>query len=196
VTEDSPERALLDLQRAAGVLGAYCAVERSLFELTGAMAVEGGTEPAVAVRLDALSGEHAWHAELWADRLPVLSGVDAQALVVLPDPLTWVFAELRSGGPVGRLAGLFRVVLPRLVTSYQRHLRAASTVAETPTRRALRLVLRDEIEAWAGGEALVEGLLRGPGDVSAAAQAQLALETGLVEAGLGAGLVPWPGQRA
>jgi hypothetical protein len=196
VSESSPERALLELQRAAGVIGAYCAVERALFELTGSMARDPDLAARAAVLLDALSGEHAWHAELWADRLPVLSGVDAQALVVLPSPLPAVFAELGSGSLLARAIGLFRVVLPRLVTSYQRHLRSASATAERPTRRALRLVLRDEIEAWAGGEAQVEALLRTPGDVEAAAQAQRSLETRLVEAGVAPGLVPWPGQRA
>jgi hypothetical protein len=196
VSSGDAERALLELHRAAGLLGAYCAAERALFELTGAMAADPDTGAEAAVRLDEMSAEHAWHAELWADRLPVLSGVDAQALVVLPAPAAAAFAELGSGPARARMAGLFGVVLPRLVTSYRRHLRATSGAADQPVRRALRLVLRDEVGAWVEGEALVELLLRTPEDVSAAAQARIRLETGLVEAGFGPGLVPWPGQRA
>jgi hypothetical protein len=193
---DLPERALLELHRAAGLLGAYCAIERRLFELTGSLAAQDDVTPEITVYLDSLSAEHAWHAELWADRLPVLSGVDAQALVVLPAPLEEVFDELESRIPVDGLTGLFRLVLPRLITSYARHAESATSVSEGPTLRALRLVLRDETEAWAAGEALVEGLLDTPEAAAAAAKWVLSLETRLISAGLIPGLVPWPGRRA
>jgi hypothetical protein len=193
---DPPEQAILELHRAAGLLGAYCAIERRLFELTGSIAAAADVPPEITVYLDSLSTEHAWHAELWADRLPVLSGVDAQALVVLPAPLEEVFGELGSGTPAEELSGLFRVVLPRLITSYARHADTATSVSEGPTLRALRLVLRDETEAWAAGEALVQGLLDTPEAAAAAAERVLSLETRLISAGLIPGLVPWPGRRA
>jgi hypothetical protein len=193
---DVPERTLLDLHRAAGLLGAYCAVERRLFELTGSIASEPASAPEIQVYLDALSAEHAWHAELWAARLPVLSGVDAQALVVLPAPLEGVFGDLWSGTQIGRLAGLFRVVLPRLIASYTRHAESASSISEGPTLRALRLVLRDETEAWVAGEALVQGLLHTSEAVVAAAKLVVGLEIRLTDAGVIPGLVPWPGRRA
>jgi hypothetical protein len=193
---DVPERALLDLHRAAGLLGAYCAVERRLFELTGSIASEPDSAPEIQVYLDALSAEHAWHAELWAARLPVLSGVDAQALVVLPAPLEGVFGDLWSGTQTGRLVGLFRVVLPRLIASYTRHAESASPISEGPTLRALRLVLRDETEAWVTGEALVQGLLDTSEAVVAAGKLVISLEIRLTDAAVIPGLVPWPGRRA
>ncbi len=196
MSDIAPERALLDMHRAAALLGGYCAVERRLFELCGFLAADPEAEPGTQVALDALSGEHAWHAELWADRLPVLSGVDARELVVLPPPLEGLFGDLWSGTHLERLAGLFRVVLPRLVASYTHHSQTAEPVSEAPTMRALRLVLRDETEALVMGESLVERLLTSPEAVSAAGRVVVTLETRLVEAGVGTGLVPWPGRRA
>ncbi len=196
MAEDTSEPAPLDLHQSAELLGAYCAIERSLFELTGSLATEAETVAEIGVYLDSLSTEHAWHAERWADRLPVVSGIDAQALVVVPTVAGEVLDELASGGQVEKMAGLFRVVLPRLVASYAYHEAYASAASEPPTRRALRLVLRDEAEALVAGEALVQGLLGTPEVVAAAGQTVIRLESRLVQAGVFLGLVPWPGRRA
>jgi hypothetical protein len=186
----------LDLHQAASLLGAYCAIERRLFEVTGAAANDPEAGSETAVLLSSLSAEHAWHAELWADRLPVLSSLEVAGLVVLPPDVDAVFDDLSSAGPLEQLSGLFRVVLPRLVSSYARHEASASPAAEAPTRRALRLVLADETEEWARGESLVEGILTTPQAVEAAGEAVIRLESRLVGAGVGVGLVAWPGRRA
>jgi hypothetical protein len=186
----------LDLRQAAGLVGAYCAIERRLFELTGAMATEAEMPTEAQVYLDSLSAEHAWHAELWADRLPVVAGIDAQALVVVPGPAGEVLEEVAKAPSAEGLAGLFRVVLPRLVASYTHHEATASPVSEPPTLRALRLVLRDEVESLVTGEALVQGLLGTPEAVAAAGKTVVRLESSLVSAGVVPGLVRWPGRRA
>lgn len=191
------EESLLDLHRSAGLLGAYCAIERALFELTGALAGTADLDdPEVLVFLDGLSGEHAWHAELWGDRLPVLSAMDSRALVAVPDPAARALAHLRTQPPLGQIVGLIRVVLPKLISSYTRHEAAASPTAERPTLRALRLVLRDETEAWVAGEGHLERLLSTPEVVRGAVEVASGLEIGLAEAGQARGLVPWPGRRA
>jgi hypothetical protein len=196
VTEDTAEPTTLGLHQVSALLGAYCAIERRLFELTGSLATEAEMLPEIGVYLDSLSAEHAWHAELWADRLPVVSGVDAQALVVVPEAARGVLDGSAAGGQLERLAALLRVVLPRLIASYARHEASASPVSERPTLRALRLVLRDEVEALVAGESLVQRLLGTPEAVAAAGQTVVRLETGLAEAGVFPGLVPWPGPRA
>ncbi len=156
---------------------------------------------------------HAWHAELFADRLPVRSGVDPDALT-RPSPATAaLLAALDGVEPVGdgpgatwppegevvprpgalpRLAGLYRVVLPRLVTTYTRHLRVTSPVADAPLRRALTLVLRDGTEDWLAGERLVQRLVTRPHDVAAVYGFQERLESVAVAAGAHSGLVPLP----
>ena len=191
----------LTLEQSAALAGRYRWVEHRLFELTGSWA-PSAPAPAAQVLLDALSLQHAWHAELWADRLPVLDGVDHDRLTRSPAALARLFEAMaepdRLEPPAGeerwvaRLAGLFRVVLPRLAVGYGRHLSMAVPATDGPTIRALRLILRDELEAWQAGEALLEELVTGPARAAAAAAAQHLLENLLVSGNSGPGLVPWP----
>jgi hypothetical protein len=196
VAEIPADPTALDLHQAARLVGAYCAIERRLFELTGSLAIEAEMPPEVLVYLDSLSTEHAWHAELWADRLPVVSGIDAAALVELPRPAKEVFDAIASAGPAEQMVGLFRVVLPRLIASYADHEASASAASEQPNLRALRLVLRDEVEALVTGEALVQAFLGTPEAVAAAGETVVRLESTLVTASVIPGFVPWPGRRA
>ena len=168
---------------------------------------------AVQVHLDAQSMRHAWHAELWGDRLPVRAGVD-------PDALTRPVAgdgggvrRARRGG-AGRRArvdvaagrrtpcrvrgrcpawpGCTGSCCPALVTTYTRHLRVVAPVADGPVRRALRLVVRDEVEDWMAGERLVQRLVTRPHDVAAVYGFQQRLESVAVAAGAHSGLVELP----
>lgn len=211
------DRPALTLDEAAAVAGRYRWIEGRLFELTGSWAA---TVPWAAARvlLDSASLEHAWHAELWGDRLPVLDGADHDALTC-PTPALARLFDAADPGPTGptagpgaaatgaggtdaldpdgawaaRLAGLFRVVLPRLLVGYRRHLSLAAPVADGPTIRALRLTARDELDEWQAGEALLQELLVDrPAATAAVASAQQRLENILVTAGIGSGLVTWP----
>jgi hypothetical protein len=196
MAETPADPVMLDLHRAARLVGAYCAIERRLFELTGSLASEAEMPPEVQVYLDSLSMEHAWHAELWADRLPVVSGIDAAALVEVPRPAKEVLDGIGSAGPAEQMVGLFRVVLPRLIASYADHEASASAASEQPNLRALRLVVRDEVEALVTGEALVQAFLGTPEAVAAAGGTVVRLESTLVAAGVIPGFVAWPGRRA
>ena len=196
MAETPADPAVLDLHQAARLVGAYCAIERRLFELTGSLATEADMPPEVQVYLDSVSTEHAWHAELWADRLPVVSGIDAAALVEVPRPAKEVLDAIASAGPAEAIVGLFRVVLPRLIASYTDHEASASAASEQPNLRALRLVVRDEVEALVTGEALVQAFLATPEAVAAAGGTVVRLESTLVAAGVIPGFVAWPGRRA
>ncbi len=204
----------MPLERAAALVGEYRWIESALFAMLGTW-VSDMPIAGVQVHLDSQSMRHAWHAELWGDRLPVLNGVDPDALtkpsaatVALFAALdgvepptegpgsTWPPADRPSAprpGALPRLAGLYRVVLPRLVTSYTRHLRVVVPVADGPLRRALRLVLNDEVEDWLAGERLVQRLMTRPHDVAAAYEFQRHLESVAVAAGAHSGLVDLPG---
>jgi hypothetical protein len=192
----------LGLEAAASVIGAYRWTELQLFSLTGGW-VPGTADPEVRLHLDLVSGEHGWHAELWGERLPVLDRLDPEALTrPLGDALGPLFSTVKDalgeGQPDGglltllRLAALYRVLLPRLLSTYERHLRHSVPVTDGPTIRVLRLVLRDEVESWQLGEMLLERTVRSPEDVRAVAALQVRLETTIVESRLGPGLVPWP----
>jgi len=187
------ERASLPLPVTESLVGGYRWTEQRLFELLGTWAAEA-TAPELRVHLDAQSGRHAWHASLWADRLPVRDGVSADELTVAPTVAARVLASLDRSGPEAAplVAGLYRVVLPRLVTGYANHLRAAAPVGDGPVIRALRLVMSDEVEDWHAGERLVQRLLTHPDDVDSASVATRELESLFVEAGTGEGLTGWP----
>jgi hypothetical protein len=210
---EAPGPAALALADTAALVGEYRWIEHTLYGLLGEWVTDMPVA-AVQVHLDGQSLRHAWHADLWADRLPVLAGADpagltrpsvqgAVAVAILNGvpPVaegpgsTWPPAdEIPPGRPgaLPRLAGLYRVVLPRLVTSYERHLRVASEVSEGPVRRALRLVLNDEIEDWHTGERLVQRLVTRPHDVAAVHEFLQRLESAVVAAGAGSGLVTFP----
>ena len=82
------------------------------------------------------------------------------------------------------------MVLPRLATTYERHLRAVThSPTDPPVRRALRLVLSDTIEDWHAGERLVQRLVTRPHDVAAVHDFLRHLESAVVAAGARSGLV-------
>ena len=205
----------LSLEAAARLVGSYQWVERRLFEVLGSW-VASEPVPEAQVLFDVYSQQHAWHAELFADRLPALDSVDPESLVLAPsaevDRMLAVLAgvvphddsdspdaggmtrggrlEVHAGGTLPRLVGLGRVVLARLVTGYSLHLRRVSPVVDAPITRCLRLVLRDETEEWQAVEALTQALLRRPHDVAVITGHQQHLEEMIAEAG--PGLAPWP----
>jgi hypothetical protein len=208
----------LPLGVTAALIGEYRWIEHALYALLGRW-VEEAPLPSVQVMLDAQSMRHAWHAELWADRLPVLASTDPDRLTVPSTPTAVLFGmlgvsvprgagigeraltgfeiELRAedGEPVGtlpRLAALYRLVLPRLVASYESHLAAAAEPTDGPVIRALRLVRSDEIEDWRAGERLVERLMTRPHDVAVVGDYLRRLESALVGAGARSGLVRIP----
>jgi hypothetical protein len=189
----------LPLDAQAKVVGAYQWMERRLFEILGGWVV---SEPVPEARLmfDVYSQQHGWHAELWAERLPVLDRLDPATVTLPPtaevDRLLVLLAggapgQEAAGGTLLRLVGLARVVLPRLIAGYGLHLHRAAPVADGPVVRSLRLVVRDEIEAWQAIETLVQTLVHRPHDIAVVTAHQQALEE--VLAGTGPGLVPWPG---
>jgi hypothetical protein len=183
----------LPLPVTASLVGGYRWIEQRLFELLGGWAAEA-RPPELRVRLDEQSARHAWHASLWADRLPVRDGVSADELTVAPAGAASVLAVLDESrsDTTPLLAGLYRVVLPRLVTGYTRHLGATAPISDGPVIRALRLVLTDETEDWHAGERLVQDLLTQREEVAAASALVQKLESAAVEAGSGEGLTGWP----
>jgi hypothetical protein len=189
----------LPLEVQARIIGGYQWIERRLFEVLGGWVP---SEPVAEARIvfDVYSQQHAWHAELWAERLPVLDSFDPATFTVPPtievDRLLTLLAggapgqAPAAGGTLLRLVGLARVVLPRLIAGYGVHLHRAAPVADGPVVRSLRLVMRDEIESWQAAETLVQSLVSRPHDIAVVTAHQQALEE--VLAGTGPGLVPWP----
>jgi hypothetical protein len=187
----------LALDKQSQVIGGYQWIERRLFEVLGGWVLSEAV-PEARLMFDVYSQQHAWHAELWSQRLPVLDGLDPATLTLPPSVEVDSMITLLAGGGPGaaaggtllRLVGLARVVLPRLIAGYGLHLRRAAPVADGPVVRSLRLVVRDELEAWQATETLVQTLVHRPHDIAVVTAHQQSLEE--VLAGIGPGLVPWP----
>ncbi len=196
------ERRALRLQEAAVRHGAYRWVERRLFELTGSWASAPGLPDEARVLLFEASAQHAWHADLWRSRLPLLAGVDHERLTrpigAAVEPLLESLApDAWHGGEetAGRrfLVGLVRVVLPRLLVSYRRFAERLQPVADGPAIRALTLVVRDEEEEVAAAEAVVGPLLADRRRAHEAAEWTRVLDRLAVHGEAGDDpLLPWP----
>jgi hypothetical protein len=185
----------LKLEDQAAMVGAYRWVEGRLFEVLGGWVVDEEI-PLARIEFDEQSQAHAWHAELFWDRLPVLDWVDREALSVAPSKevsnLFFEISELTHS--LARLVLLSRLVLPRLVAGYRLHLERAVPVSDTPLIRALRLVLSDELEHLKRVEALLEALLEGKQEEApeeAAAYRLVGSSEEVLGSG-GPGLVSWP----
>ena len=190
------DAAVPTIREAAARVGAYRWAEQRLFHLTGGWAGAPSVSDSVRVHLFEMSAQHAWHAELWAQRLPVLAGMDPDRLT---RPLGGSMGPVLTAVGLGEaderdwLTGLYRVALPRLLVTYREHLVRVASVAEAPVARALALVVRDEHEQLLAGEALLQSLLVTAERVRRAAELQRSLETLLVGTGAGAGYLPCSG---
>ena len=174
-----PEHAPSELHARARSIGHWVWTERRIFECFGGWA--GSTpEPAAAVCFGEMSRRHGWHAELLADRLPELASVDAESLVIPSGPATEAFlaslVDDSEPSTVGRLSAAYRVLLPVVITQYGSALATVSEVAEPSLGRWLGIVLRDDLEEWSRGQALLQAALCDEASVRAASARQLELE--------------------
>ncbi len=174
----------MEIHDTARRMSHYRWMEERLFEVMGAWAT-AVPEPAVKRYLATQCHRHSWHASLWQERLPVLSGVAVDEPMPMPDASLITFIEALAS-PVGpdttieKLAGACRVLLPRLVAAYQTHLVSTDQLIDGPTHRVLTLALRDEQEGWQEGELLLQSLIQTAPEAARAAVHQARLEGILV----------------
>jgi hypothetical protein len=84
---------------------------------------------------------------------------------------------------VDRLVGVYRVLLPRLVSAYSSRRRAAAEASGGPLGRALTLMLADDTQELREGEAVLERLVTTPAAAERAAARAGAVEAAVVAAG-------------
>lgn len=178
-----PGRALT-LHETARRLAAYAWAESRAFEVLGSW-VQTVPEPEVKACLATHSRAHGWHAEVWTAAMPRPHDLpDADFVAPLSGAAASFFDALGAvEGTAERLAGAFRVLVPRLVSAYRAHLAVAAPAGDGATTRWLRIVLDDETNQWREGEALLQALLDDAGAVRRAVAAQADLEAALVAAG-------------
>lgn len=174
------------LMEAAAWLGEMVWWERRSFEVLGGWTTDID-DAATKAMVDRHAQHHSWRAgQLW-DRLPVLAQVDRAELVEAPATATasMVGALARTTSPVGRLAGAYRVALPRLAGAYRERLRTASPVSDGPIIRTLEMVVADVEADRREGEDRLHGLLATPAETFAAGYTVARLESILIGASAG-----------
>ncbi len=165
----APSRSLHEM---ADLLGGRVWLERRLFESLGRWATDaaadsesdGAAGPA-ALHLAEASRRHGWHAQVWFDRMPELSGFDVEARVVPSDPgLVALFDLLDGSDPatatVVRLDAYGRVLLPRMIVAYRATVGRLGAAADASVARWSRLVLVDDLEAWEQAESVLQRVVR------------------------------------
>ncbi len=164
MTDQSPPAQIvqgaLPLELAARRIGGYVWLNRRLFEVLGGW-VATSQHAETQLLLGQHCYQHAWHAELFQARLPQLRELSADQFTVAPNQsaLQLLDALQAQTGIEERLAGAYRVVMPRLATAYEAHLRLTVPITDAPVIRSLKLALTDVAEQWRAGEAVLQQLL-------------------------------------
>lgn len=147
------------IDHLARTAGNFAWLEDRIADITGSWVA---TVDDIDARLvfGARSHTHAWHADLWRDRMPDLRGIDNTTLVVPASSGVASFMETLASSTttLERMVSVHRVLLPRLVTAYALLLRGTNELIDAPTVRTLRLVLEDTREEVREGELVIRSL--------------------------------------
>ncbi|HEY6318109.1 MAG TPA: hypothetical protein VI462_09520 [Acidimicrobiia bacterium] len=167
---------MLGIDATAARVSDACWRERAAFAVLGGW-VPTVPEPAAKLLVARHSRHHGWHAELLAEVRPVFRAHDG-ATEPVPLDERWVGAlDVVRGAPdlptVERLAGVYQVLVPRLLADYDRLLDATSVWSDGPVARRLRLIVDDERHALSEGLVVLEGLLDGDADRAARRRAEV-----------------------
>ncbi|CAN5132201.1 hypothetical protein BH18ACT4_BH18ACT4_16010 [soil metagenome] len=190
------------VEESARRIGHYKWTEMKLFEALGGW-VATVPELDVKVRIGTHCHHHAWHAELWHDRLPALREIDADRLTAPANDQMVAFVDALvapegAGATIEKLVGVYRVLIPHKIAAYTYHLNNTSTITDAPTIRTLGFALQDEFDDWRDGEMMIQSLVESDDEVDRAAAHQAKLEKLLLGAGgiAGPGTIGSPYERA
>ena len=185
----APSRSLHEM---ADLLGGRVWLERRLFESLGRWAgdaAEDSADGAAMLHLAEASRRHGWHAQVWFDRMPELSGFDVEGRVVAPDARLVTLLDLLDGASTAsrtivRLDGYARVLLPRMIVAYRSTLEQLGAAADASVARWSRLVLVDDLDEWERAEAVLQQVVRTDEHLDALAVSRRGLDELLVGAPL------------
>jgi hypothetical protein len=167
-------------------VGHYKWTEMKLFEALGGW-IATVPELDVKMRLGTHCYHHAWHADLWNKRLPELREMNTDRLTLPAEGMEAFMAAMTEPEDqdltIEKLVGVYRVLIPHMISAYTYHLNNTSTITDAPTIRSLKFALQDEFEDWRDGEMLIQSLLETGEEVERAAAHQVKLEKLLLAAG-------------
>jgi hypothetical protein len=111
-------------------------------------------------------GRHVWdcaqHADAWGRRLPELRAPAQQSEPANDGFVAFMDRAESAEAPrqtIERLVGVYRVVKPHLLATYERHLVTANSVYEPPTCRILERCIAEERRHVAAGRVILGRLL-------------------------------------
>ena len=142
----------------------------------------------IKMRLGAHCYHHAWHADLWNQRLPELREMKPERLTVPANDAIVRFIEAMTEPEapeltIEKLVGVYRVLIPHFISAYTYHRNNTSEITDAPTIRSINFILQDEFDDWRDGEMMLQSLITTPEHVQRAASHQAKLEAIMVEAG-------------
>lgn len=110
--------------------------------------------------------QHAWHADLWRQRLPELKEANEHRSEPANDAFVTFMDELTSPDgadlTIEKLAGVYRVLVPHLLAVYTFHRHVTSDIVDAPTVRSLGFMLDDDHRQLVEGEMMIQDLARDP----------------------------------
>ncbi len=131
--------------------------------------------------------QHAWHADLWRQRLPELKEPNEHRAEPASDGFAAFMSRLTTpdGGDqtVEKLVGVYRVLVPHLLATYTFHRHVTSDIVDAPTVRILGFMLGDLHQQLAEGEMMIQDLARSPELRRRAGDWQTELDVLLAESG-------------
>jgi hypothetical protein len=108
--------------------------------------------------------QHAWHADLWRQRLPELREPNEHRAEAPNEAFVGFMDELTSpDGPdltIEKLVGVYRVLVPHLLATYSFHHRVTSDIVDAPSVRILKFMIDDDIEQLITAEMMIQDLAR------------------------------------
>ena len=143
--------ALDTIDELAGRVRRWVALEEALFEALGQWS-RTADEPVAKRAFATWCHRHAWHAELWRDRLPVYQGrVGAPALEARLaaeteawiEPLRRALTTAGTTDTAAKVAALAEAIVPAMSAALDEHRAAVDERLDGPTARLLTLVEAD-----------------------------------------------------
>jgi hypothetical protein len=174
------------VEETARRVGHYKWTEMKLFEALGGW-IATVPELDVKMRLGTHCYHHAWHADLWNKRLPELREMNTERLTLPAEGMEAFMAAMTEpedqDQTIEKLVGVYRVLIPHIISAYTFHLNNTSTITDAPTIRSLKFAIADEFEDWRDGEMIIQSLIETDEEVERAAAHQVKLEKLLLAAG-------------
>jgi len=172
---------LLSAEEGARRVRIFRQVEKRLSELLEKWAGTV-TEPHLQTTLKRHARHADWHAMLFHHALADSDGSDTEDNDATSF-LDAIAAPKGDGETIELLTGVYRVLIPRLITAYTYYQRAIGTEDSDADWRWLDMILKDHLDAIRDGELSLQSVLVSDAEVERSANRRAELESQMVKTG-------------